>query len=390
MDAAMALLTKAIRSFLGSNLCGVSILRLQLKFYLVNNYSDAIGPLVSEAINMGTIRDLDLAIVDEKNADDCYVEEMLEQARSVDGFFSAYPSVLNCLTKLSLYNICFADWDIHHILFDCCNHLQHLSLTNCDAGGLSVWKINAPDSKLCVLELYLCLFGSLEVISLPKLERLCWDSWICPNAPLSLGVLPSLKELCLFCAATVNHNGFMLSEVLSDTTTIQNLTLSFQGEKLWIQPEGKQLCTAFNKLRKLSLHDVYIEFDLLWMMFLLEAAPSIEIFDIEIWEHPCIVDTEARRKVFGERINPSWKEAEFKSQKEWLLKKLQVTGFSPLEQQIVFIKAVMGRAPKLQNLVLKDHQHCDYCEEIGALPRSERLPAERVFPKGKDYSSEAT
>jgi hypothetical protein len=39
------------------------------------------------------------------------------------------------------------------------------------------------------------------------------------------------------------------------------------------------------------------------------------------------VDTEAR-------INPSWKEAEFTSQKEWLLKKLQVTGFSPMEQQI--------------------------------------------------------
>jgi len=28
-----------------------------------------------------------------------YVEGMLEQARSVDGFFSAYPSVLNCLTN---------------------------------------------------------------------------------------------------------------------------------------------------------------------------------------------------------------------------------------------------------------------------------------------------
>ncbi|CAN6176470.1 unnamed protein product [Urochloa humidicola] len=123
---------------------------------------------------------------------------------------------------------------------------------------------------------------------------------------------------------------------------------------------------------------------MIWMMVLLEAAPSIEIFDIEIWEHPCIVDTEARRKTFGERINPSWKEAEFTSQKEWLLKKLQVTGFSPMKQQIVFIKAVMERAPKLQNIVLKDHQPCDYCEEIGALPRSERLPAERVFPKGKD------
>ena len=30
----------------------------------------------------------------------------------------------------------------------------------------------------------------------------------------------------------MNHNGFMLSEVLSDTAAIHNLTLSFQGEKV--------------------------------------------------------------------------------------------------------------------------------------------------------------
>lgn len=87
-------------------------------------------------------------------------------------------------------------------------------------------------SKLSVLELYVCLVGRLEVSSLPNLERLCWDGWICQNAPLSLGFVPSLKELCLICSATVSHNGFLLSEVLSDTTAIHNLTLSFQGEKV--------------------------------------------------------------------------------------------------------------------------------------------------------------
>ena len=52
--------------------------------------------------------------------------------------------------------------------------------------------------------------------------------------------------------------------------------------QLWIKPEGKQLCTAFKKLRKLSLHGIFVEFDLLWMMVLLEGAPSVEIFDIEV------------------------------------------------------------------------------------------------------------
>ncbi|KAL6657462.1 hypothetical protein ACP70R_005242 [Stipagrostis hirtigluma subsp. patula] len=383
MDDAMASLTKAIRSFLATPRSEAAISRLQLKFYLVSNYPDVIGPLVSQAIDTGTLKELDLAIVNETKPDDCYVEEMLQQALSVGRFFSAYPSVLICLTRLSLYNVCFAEWDMHHILFDCCKELRYLYLSNCDAGGLSAWKIHAPGSKLSVLELNLCFLGRLEVLRLPMLERLSWDGWICPNAPLSLGVVPTLTELCLISPATANHKGFKLSEVLSDATAINDLTLSFQGEKIWIQPEGKQLCTAFNKLRKLSLHDISIEFDLIWMIVLLEAAPSIRILDIEIWEHPCMVDDEKRRQIFGERTCPSWKVSEFTSPKEWLLKEIQVTGFAPMEKQTTFIRAVMERAPNLQTIVLRDHQPCDYCEKIGSLPRSERLPAERVFPKVK-------
>jgi hypothetical protein len=104
---------------------------------------------------------------------------------------------------------------------------------------------------------------------------------------------------------------------------------------------------------------------------------------VQIWEHPCIVDTEGRRKTFGERTNPSWNVAEFKSCTEWQLKEVHVTGFSPMVQQIALIRAVMQRASNLQTMVLKDYQPCDDCDEIDALPRCERLPPERVFPKGK-------
>ncbi|CAD6224171.1 unnamed protein product [Miscanthus lutarioriparius] len=235
--------------------------------------------------------------------------------------------------------------------------------------------------KLSLLELDFCCLGKLEVLCLPKLEKLRWDIWMFPLTPLSFGVAPFLKELNVICGASVHHQGFDLSKVLR----IQQLyiTLNFRGEKLWIKPEGKLLCAAFKKLRKLSLHGIFVEFDLLWMMVLLEGAPSVEIFDIEIWEHPCVVDTEGRRKTYGERTNPSWNIAEFKSCKEWLLKEVQVTGFSPMEQQLALLRAVMQRASNLQTIVLKHYQPCDYCDEIGALPRCERLPPERVFPKGK-------
>ncbi|KAL6657097.1 hypothetical protein ACP70R_004877 [Stipagrostis hirtigluma subsp. patula] len=382
MDGAMASLTKAIRSFLVTKRREATILRLQLKLYLVSNCSDVIGPLLSKAIDTGTVNDFDLAILS-KEPDNCCEEEMLQQACLVDGFFSSYPSLLHCLTKLSLYNVCFAKWDMHHLLFDCCKELQYLFLSNCDAGGLSAWKICAPGSKLGVLELDFCCLGRLEVLCLPNLKRLIWRTWICRNAPVTFDIVPSLKELNLLCPASLGHREFMLSEVLSGTAAINDLTLNFQGEKLWIQPEGKRLCAAFNKLKKLSLHGIFVEFDLLWMMVLLEAAPSVEIFDIEVWEHPCTMDPEARQNTYGERINPSWK-SEFKSCKEWLLNEVQITGFSPMKQQMTFIRAVMERAPKLKTIVLKDYQPCQDCEKIGTLPRSERLPRECIFPKGKE------
>ena len=141
----------------------------------------------------------------------------------------------------------------------CCKRLRHLSLSNCDTGMLSAWKIHAiraPGSHLAVfsLELVHLLPGKLEVLHRPKLERLCWDGWICPNAPLSLGVVSSIPELRLICIAVP---GFKPSNVLRGTTAIQDLTLSFQRENLWLRPE-----------RKLPLHDIFIKFDMLRRMIL--------------------------------------------------------------------------------------------------------------------------
>jgi hypothetical protein len=67
---------------------------------------------------------------------DCTDEDMLHHASLVDSFFSAYPnSVIHCLTSLSLDNVCFAKWDMHHFLFDCCKQLRCLYLSNCAQYG---------------------------------------------------------------------------------------------------------------------------------------------------------------------------------------------------------------------------------------------------------------
>jgi hypothetical protein len=120
---------------------------------------------------------------------------------------------------------------MNHFLFDCCKQLRYLYLSNCDTGGLPAWKIHAPDSNVSVLELETCYLGKLEVLHLPKLERLHWDGWMCPNAPLSFCVVPALKELQLLSGAAFYFKGFNLSEVLRGTM-VRNLTLNFQGEKV--------------------------------------------------------------------------------------------------------------------------------------------------------------
>jgi hypothetical protein len=232
MDEAMSSLTKATRSFLANPRSEGAITKLQLKLYLINNYACDIGLLLSEAIDIGILKDLNLAILDEKEIEDCTEEQMLEQGSAVNGFFSAYPSVFQCLTRLSLYNLCFDEWDINHHLFECCKQLQHLYLSNCAMERCLVWKIDAPGSNLRVLQLNVCLLGRLDVLCLPKLERLEWDAWLCPRAPLSFGVVPSLKELCLICAASNRHRGFLLSEVLKDTMNLHTIKLDFQGEKV--------------------------------------------------------------------------------------------------------------------------------------------------------------
>nr|TKW36200.1 hypothetical protein SEVIR_2G425000v2 [Setaria viridis] len=337
MDEAMSSLAKATRSF------------------LANPRSE--GAITNEAIDIGILKDLNLAILDEKEIEDRTEYQMLEQGSVVNGFFSAYPSGLVYFIASQDYlytTLCFDEWDINHHLFECCKQLQHLYLSNCDMERCLVWKIDAPDSNLRVLELNVCLLGRLDVLCLPKLERLEWDTWLCPR--------------------------FVLSEVLNDTTTIHTIKLDFQGEKLWLQPERKQLVTAFSKLRKLSLHGIFVEFNLLWTLVFLDAAPFLEMFDIEIWEHPCQINDSM--EIFGERPNPSWKVPKFASPNNSYLKELQIIGFKPLEQQIECIRSVMQRAPMLDTILLKYDDPCEYCEKMGIFPPRPSMKC--AFPKDKD------
>ncbi|KAI4986533.1 hypothetical protein ZWY2020_019163 [Hordeum vulgare] len=343
MEQAMASLTKATRSFLNKQ---------QREFTI------STGPLIGDAINSGLLKDLNLGILDETWTNDHIDEEMQQRAQDIDGFFTAYPCVLHCLTKLFLKNVGFDKLDMHHVLFDSCKQLKHLTLYHCDTGSYSIFKIDAPDSKLCVLEIEKCRFLRVDLVCLPKLEKFFCDYWVYRYAPLTFGFVPSLGELELTCGSVCEEHIFKLSELLHGVTSIHTLTLDFQGETLWLQPEMEELRTAFSKLRKLYVHGIFVEFDILWTMAFLAAAPSIEMLHIEVWEHTCD-SGEARPASYIDRRSPHWEMHLDSSSENKLLKELEFIGFKSLEQKFTFIRSMLERSPNLQKIILKDEEQCD-------------------------------
>ena len=213
--------------------------------------------MIGDAIDSGSLKDLDLAILDEKDSLECSEEDMLQRAQEIYFLFTAHPSVLSCLTKLSLKNAGFDKLDMHHVLFDCCKQLKHLTLHHCDTGSFSLFKIDAPGSKLRILEIEKCRFLRIDLVCLPKLEKFLWETWVSQVAPLTFGFVPSLGELELSCGSDCEQRGFKLSELLHGVTSIHTLTLDFQGENV---------CTSsffvFATLSRLCIFDVVIDLEL--------------------------------------------------------------------------------------------------------------------------------
>uniref|UniRef100_A0ACD5WCS3 Uncharacterized protein n=1 Tax=Avena sativa TaxID=4498 RepID=A0ACD5WCS3_AVESA len=364
MDQAMTSLTKAARSFLAKPRKGSSISRLRLQLYLINTSLCEVGPLVGGAVNNSLLKDLDLTVLDEVDPLDRSDDDMRQRAQNIDTFFRAYPSVLHCLTKLSLQNASFDKLELHHVLFDCCRQLKHLSLCCCDTGTYSVFKIDAPNSQLCDLEMERCHFERVELVCLPKLEKLICTTWVSQHVPVTLGFVPSLGELELSCSKTYDRRPFKLSELLHGTTSIHTLLLDFHGEDIWLQPEMDELCAAFNNLKELNVCGIFVEFDILWTTAFLVAAPSIEKLHIRVWHHACDMG-EFRGGSFRDRRTPQW-EMRFDGSKNRLLKVLEIGGFRAMEQQFTFIRSLLERSPNLQRIIFKGDDLCDECDTLDA------------------------
>ncbi|KAL6657113.1 hypothetical protein ACP70R_004893 [Stipagrostis hirtigluma subsp. patula] len=380
VNKAMSSLTEAVRSMLTPTRRKSVIKRLCISLFLINSYSMEIGRLVNEAIEKGIVQNIELTSGVERFAFDVSHEEMLKHADGVNSFFRHYPNISCHLTSLRLYNATFSASDMHNLLDNTCTQLQYLYLYQCDTGFATIFKIDAQNSKLKVLEFAHCACQRVELVCLPKLELLISGYWSSPYLPLTLGNVPCLKEVEVYSPTESYQEPFKLSELLSGTTCINTLTLDFLGQKIWLQPEKNQLHSSFTNLMEMSLHGIFVGFGLLWTIVLLEAAPSLDIFDVEVHDHICL-DEEERIETYGERTNAyaTFASESAHSAKPLPLKELVLRGFNATEQHIEFIGAVMERASNLKSVVLKK-QYCKKCSAISVPTTSGGCK----FPKNED------
>ncbi|CAN6275950.1 unnamed protein product [Urochloa humidicola] len=372
IDKAMLSLRDAAKSMLASNRRKCIISRLCILFFLTNSYSSEVGHLVNEVIENGMVKDIELTSGVERFPFDVSNKEMTNHADGINGFFAKYPNISCHLRTLKLYNATFTETDMHNLVGNTCTQLRYLYLFQCDTGLGKSFRIDAPNSKLSKLEFFSCHSRQVEIVCLPKLELLISGYWSSPYLPLTLGNAPCLKLVEIYCSTESYQGAFKLSELLCHTR-INKLTLDFLGQKVWLQPEKYQLRPAFSNLRGLSLEGIFVGFGLLWIIALLEVAPSLELLHIEVHDHICR-DEKQRLETFGERTNGPWEVSE--STTHLPLKELLLEGFNATEEHIAFIGIIMGRASDLQSVILKEQ----YCKKCTAISKSS---TEYKYPKNE-------
>ncbi|KAK1642439.1 hypothetical protein QYE76_060244 [Lolium multiflorum] len=200
-----------------------------------------------------------------------------------------------------------------------------------------------------------------------------------------------LKELDLTVLDETDPLDCSDEDMLQRAQEIDNFFRWISKEKmlLWLQPEMEELCTAFSKLKKLSVCGVFVEFEILWIMAFLVAAPSIEKLHIQVWNHACDVG-EFRGDVYRDRSTPQW-EMRFNGFENRLLKVLEIDGFRALEQQFAFIRSMLECSPNLRKIILRGDDQCDDCRPLDASLRhpskfpekdEEEMVVERIIRDG--------
>ncbi|CAL4913167.1 unnamed protein product [Urochloa decumbens] len=380
INEAMSCMTKVARISLAAPGKKGIMKEISLRLLLSTNYLYDIGKIVCEAIDIGEVKSVELALPTVKFSLDCNEMDMLQHATDLICFFDATTTLFRHLSRIFLHNARFDELQMHHLL-NSCKQLQHLMLNNCDTGDESVLKIDMPNSKISYLKLRSCRFERVEFLCLPKLSELHYELWYSFNAPFSFGLVPCLEELRLVCSMAHYQSGLSLSELLHGTKELHALTLDFQGEKVWMLPEGQNVYASFRNLSKLFMHGIYVRFGLLWTKTLLEAAPSLKTFGIKVWDHVCDNNSEETRRLYAKRTNPWQINNTMNSSRHLHLTRFQFGGFMAVKKHLQFVRAIMDYASSLDTILLEDKDFCEDCDAINSNRNCSSIGS--MFPRNK-------
>ncbi|KAK1611379.1 hypothetical protein QYE76_035052 [Lolium multiflorum] len=260
-----------------------SVKALRLCFHLSAPDLSSIGRAVEDTVSRGQTELLEFDVIPPTSDSDLTAVGRTELGQQFMSFSHACPIAFRWLTDLSLTSLDLGDADLPSLM-GACDKLEHLSLTSCILGWHSALEIDVPNSVIQSLEFVSCSCMRIELVSLPKLTHLTCVSWNSENPPLRLGYVPQLRSVTLCTHAGVGQAPFALSECLTtNVTSLSQLHLNFSCQMIWIKPEHPKLLTPiFRNLKDLGLWHIFPECDLSWTLFILEAAPALQMFIVRI------------------------------------------------------------------------------------------------------------
>ncbi|VAH45157.1 uncharacterized protein LOC119363432 [Triticum dicoccoides] len=268
----------------------ITIRKLKIRFVLRVHDSVSIGKSVARAMATQKVGAAEFEVLTEKPYEWCSPADLLHCAHQFNDFVGACQDAFAGLRRLWLRNMRFSELDIHNIL-STCKLLESLRLTDCDSGIHSVLQVE--HGELVELEVEYGKFESVELIYVPKLQRVRYKSWSSYKNPVYFGFVPQFTKLSLSKTGVCLDKTLQLSQLLANVPSISDLHLNFESEKTWVLPEcPKLLKPVLSKLQHVSLDHLPEGCDLAWTMFILEAAPFLRELCITVWDHWCIMMTD--------------------------------------------------------------------------------------------------
>ncbi|XP_052145446.1 uncharacterized protein LOC127764590 [Oryza glaberrima] len=363
MNAAVADATDNVLNFRAK---GIPLRQLSICFYLKYYDCLTIGKAVARAMATHKLDSAEFRILTDYKLHYYTFYGLRNNGKRLMIFFGACTDAFAGLTRLYLQNLRLAETDIPNIIATC-KRLESLRMFMCQTEG-TVLQLQVEHQRL--VELDIC-HGCLKLVklnSLPKLERLVFYSWRHPQEPLYFGNVPQLSSLSLTNVGLRWHNLIRLSQFLSNVTSIRDLHLNLESERIWVQPEcPKLLAPVLQNLQVLTLDDLREGCDIAWTRFFLEAAPFLKELCITVWDHWCNIVTdkvEREEEGYCDKTNVQWESSSPDGFRHCNLVKLTIYGFQPDDNFLGYIRHIMESAVNIEEISLYDRKVEDCCEEL--------------------------